>query len=88
MAAALKECKQFVEEHARRWWPVLVLANKQEQPGALTVTQVRKLLRFSPVKEPLAYNVMGCTAGPAANQKQQGIEPALEWLRTAMQDRD
>ena len=44
VAEALIECKTFVEEHAKRWWPVLILANKQDVTGALSVTQVRPSL--------------------------------------------
>jgi signal recognition particle receptor subunit beta len=41
VAEALTECKQFVEAHAKRWWPVLILANKQEVPGAMGVLEVK-----------------------------------------------
>jgi small GTP-binding protein len=78
VAEAAPVIKDFVDKHCQWQWPVLVLANKQDVPGAQTPDQVRESLVFE--NEPARWKVMACTAADATKVEAQGLMAALDWL--------
>uniref|UniRef100_A0A8C2B358 ADP-ribosylation factor-like 4D n=1 Tax=Cyprinus carpio TaxID=7962 RepID=A0A8C2B358_CYPCA len=55
--------------------PVLVLANKQDLPVALPVSEVEKVLAVHELSASTLHHVQGCSAVDG-----QGLEPSLEKL--------
>ena len=74
------ELQRIVAEDELAGWPVLILANKHDMPGALTVSQVEDALGIAD-SEAFAgrpYKIQPCVA---TDIQDKGYEEGLSWLR-------
>jgi len=80
---AIEELRSFLEEDGLKTVPLLVLANKQDLPGALFPEAVEEKIKEVPNIH-RAWSVFGVSA----SHKVSGLQAAFDWLASAIVDRE
>ncbi|MBN3323500.1 ARL4D protein, partial [Atractosteus spatula] len=75
MEEAKVELHKITRTSENQGVPVLILANKQDVPAALSVTEVEKVLALHELSASTLHHVQGCSALDG-----QGLQPGLERL--------
>lgn len=75
MEEAKVELHKITRTSENQGIPVLVLANKQDLPAPLSVTEIEKVLALHEMSASTLHHVQGCSAVDG-----QGLQPGLEKL--------
>jgi len=75
---AQEELRALLNEEELRQAPVLILANKQDLPTAMSVSEITRELRLSDIKD-RPFHIQGCCATTG-----DGLYEGLDWIAEAL----
>lgn len=80
LSTSSEELRTMLQEEELKDAALLVFANKQDQPGALTASEVSKALNLVDLKD-RSWSIMACSA-----IRGDGLNEGLDWLSNVIEE--